>query len=287
MVVLAAMQISVVIPSFNRAHSLERAVVSVLDQKTPVEEIILVDDGSTDGSCDDILARFPQIKLIKQSNQGVSVARNTGIAAACYDWIALLDSDDCWLPDKIENIHRAQHQHPEYVLYHSDEIWVRNGKRVNQMNKHRKAGGWIFDQCLPLCAISPSATVLRKSTIEALGMFDPELPACEDYDLWLRLCHRFPVYYIEQALITKYGGHADQLSRKHWGMDRFRIRSLNRLLEQESLTAENFSSALATILTKLRILLTGARKHENQQILDEFKPLLLKWERHTSEALPC
>ncbi|MFT5219205.1 MAG: glycosyltransferase involved in cell wall biosynthesis [Planctomycetota bacterium] len=284
---LAAMQISAVIPSFNRAYSLERAVTSVLDQKSSVEEIILVDDGSTDRSCDDLVAKYPQLKLIKQSNQGVSAARNTGIAAAAYAWIALLDSDDSWLPNKIESIRRAQHQHPGYVLYHSDEIWVRNGKRVNQMNKHQKAGGWIFNQCLSLCAISPSAAVMQKSTIEDLGMFDPDLPACEDYDLWLRLCHRFPVYYIEQALITKFGGHADQLSQKYWGMDRFRIRSLNRLLEQESLTAENFAPAVATIVAKLGILLAGARKRENQQVLDEFKPLLQKWERQISEAMPC
>ena len=271
------MRISVVIPSYNRRHTLERALRSVIEQTSAVDEIILVDDGSTDDSAAMTTQLFPDIKLIRQSNRGVSAARNRGIRAARHDWIALLDSDDSWLPHKIQSIREAALLHPGHVLYHSDEIWMRRGVRVNPMQKHRKSGGWIFKQCLPLCAISPSASVLRKSTLQALGLFDESLPACEDYDLWLRLCHRFPVHFIEQALIIKYGGHEDQLSRRYPAMDRYRVRALHRLLETELLSAEYFEAARATLRAKLDILRKGARKHGNHSLIDEIEPLHRRW----------
>jgi glycosyltransferase involved in cell wall biosynthesis len=276
-------RISVVIPSYNRGHTLERALRSVIEQTSAVDEIILVDDGSTDDSTEMTAQLFPDVKLIRQSNRGVSAARNRGIRAARHDWIALLDSDDSWLPHKIQSIREAALLHPGHVLYHSDEIWMRRGVRVNPMHKHRKSGGWIFKQCLPICAISPSASVLRKSTLQALDLFDESLPACEDYDLWLRLCHRFPVHFIEQALIIKYGGHEDQLSRKHPAMDRFRVRALHRLLETESLSADHFEAARATLRSKLDILHKGARKHGNDALIDEIEPLHRRWCDHSRQ----
>ncbi len=284
---MAAMRISVVIPSYNRRHTLERALQSVFEQTSPVDEVILVDDGSTDGSSEMVRQLFPQIEVLTQPNLGVSAARNRGIAAARFEWIALLDSDDSWLPQKIDQIRRAQKLQPGFVLYHSDEIWIRRGVRVNPMQKHRKSGGWIFEQCLPLCAISPSATVISKSTVESLGMFDEQLPACEDYDLWLRLCHRFPVHYINQPLITKYGGHDDQLSQQHPVMDRFRIRALHRLLTQEALKPGFRHAAEVMLSRKLDILLKGAIKHRNQPLIEEFGPLRETWCGYGEQASPC
>ena len=281
------MQISVVIPSYNRRHTLERALQSVYQQSSRVDEVILVDDGSTDGSVLVIAREFPQTKIIRQANFGVSAARNRGIESARFEWIALLDSDDSWLPEKIEKIRNAQQQNPDLVLFHSDEIWMRNGVRVNPMNKHRKSGGWIFDQCLPLCAISPSASVIKKSVLQDLGMFDETLPACEDYDLWLRLCHRYPVHYLDQALIVKYGGHADQLSRQHTMMDRFRARALHQLLVADTLSTEQHAAAAAMLLIKLDILLRGAVKHGNQQLIDEFMPLRNQWFATVPAASSC
>ena len=272
------MRISVVIPSYNRAHTLQRALQSVFDQSSAVDEIILVDDGSTDDSTAMVAREFPGVSIIRQPNGGVSAARNKGIEAAQYDWIALLDSDDCWLPHKIKAVRDAALKHPGFVLYHSDEIWMRRGVRVNPMQNHRKSGGWIFAQCLPLCAISPSATVIQKSALQDLGLFDESLPACEDYDLWLRLCHRFPVHYIEQPLITKYGGHEDQLSRQYPAMDRFRVRALHRLLDTAVLQQSDFEAARSTLLGKLEILIKGAHKHHNQALIDELEPLCQRWQ---------
>jgi glycosyltransferase involved in cell wall biosynthesis len=280
------MRISVVIPSYNRRHTLQRALRSVYAQSSAVDEVILVDDGSSDDSAAMVAREFPQVQVLRQSNRGVSAARNRGIRAARYEWIALLDSDDSWLPHKIETLRTAAAAHPGYVLYHSDEIWIRRGVRVNPMRKHRKSGGWIFSQCLPLCAISPSATVMQKATLLDLGLFDESMPACEDYDLWLRLCHQFPVHYIDQALITKYGGHDDQLSRQFAAMDRFRVRALQRLLDTQALAADDFEAARHMLLRKLEILLTGARKHANQQLIHELEPLQQRWHA-SAEAAAC
>lgn len=271
------MQISAVIPSFNRRHYLERALQSVVDQTSPADEIILVDDGSSDGSSDWVAQHFPGVQLIRQQNLGVSAARNRGIDAARHDWIAFLDSDDSWHADKLDHIRAAQRESPEYVLYHSDEIWMRKGVRVNPMHKHRKRGGWIFDRCLALCAISPSTVVMRKNVLHSLGMFDETLPACEDYDLWLRLCHQYPVHFSEQPLVTRYAGHDDQLSQLYWGMDRFRIRALAKLLGGHKLSPEAREASRKMLLVKLGILLRGAHKHGNQAIVEEFTPLLDRW----------
>jgi len=281
------MRISVVIPSYNRRHTLERALQSVFLQSSEVDEVILVDDGSTDASDELVAQRFPEVKILRQMNLGVSAARNRGIEAAQFEWIALLDSDDSWLPQKIEKIRTAQRQQVDIALFHSDEIWIRNGLRVNPMRKHRKSGGWIFEQCLPLCAISPSAAIIKKSVLLELGMFDENLPACEDYDLWLRICHRHPVHYLDQKLIVKYGGHEDQLSRRYPVMDRFRARALQRLLAGEALSAAHRAAATTALMAKLDILIKGAIKHGNQPLIDEFVPLREQWRKSLAVAKSC
>ena len=126
------MNISVVIPTYNRKHTLPRAIASVLNQTLQPTEIIMVDDGSTDGTADWIQETYPRINPIRQSNKGVSAARNIGIKSAKCDWIALLDSDDEWLPDKLERQVEAFNQNPGIKLCHTEEIWIRNGVRVNQ-----------------------------------------------------------------------------------------------------------------------------------------------------------
>lgn len=281
----AANSISVVIPSFNRLPYLTKALDSVFSQTSKADEVIVVDDGSTDDTVEHIKALFPEVILLTQPNLGVSAARNYGIKTATSDWIALLDSDDQWLPDKISTIRQSQMEFPGYSLIHSNEIWIRDGVRVNAMKKHEKTGGWIFRKCLPLCVISPSAAVIHRTVFDKVGYFDESLPACEDYDLWLRICHQMPVYYIDKPLIYKYGGHADQLSRKFWGMDRFRIRALKNLLDSAALDAGDYEAAEAMLTKKLDILLKGARKHGNQELLDEYSNLADQLNCHS--AVPC
>ena len=266
---------SVVIPTYNRAHTLAKALDSVLQQSLPADEIIVVDDGSIDNTASLIVQAYPQVRYCHQSNRGVSAARNRGIKMARQPWIALLDSDDRWQADKLAQQARVIESNPDCVLSHCDEIWIRNGTRVNPMNKHKKMGGDIFEHCLPLCCVSPSAAVIRRDVLLQLGLFDESLPACEDYDLWLRLCARYAVHFIEQALIYKYGGHDDQLSRKHWGMDRFRIRALLKLLQSGVLNANQTEATKRMFEHKWRILHSGACKHQNKSLIQD----LQEWQR--------
>jgi glycosyltransferase involved in cell wall biosynthesis len=254
------MKVSVIIPTFNRAHLLGRAIQSVLDQTFPAQEIIVVDDGSSDDTPKLMAESFPQCIYLQQSNRGVSAARNLGIATASGDWLAFLDSDDEWLPSKLAAQRETLEQQPDIKICHTEEIWIRNGKRVNQMNKHAKCGGHIFQRCLPLCVISPSSVMIHRSLFDQVGNFDEQLPACEDYDLWLRICATRPVAFVEQPQINKYGGHADQLSQHYWGMDRFRITALEKIIESGVLNDENRSAAVQTLIGKAEILAQGATK---------------------------
>jgi glycosyltransferase involved in cell wall biosynthesis len=255
-----SLPISVVVPSYNRAHTLERALRSVMAQRATPAEVILVDDGSTDDTRQLLAQRYPQVRYRYQPRTGVSQARNLGIGMARSPWIALLDSDDAWLPDKLPTQWRALQQAPEARICHTEEIWIRNGVRVNAMKKHAKRGGDLFNDCLPLCVISPSSVLLRKDLLLRHGGFDPGLPACEDYDLWLKICARESVLFVTEPQIIKYGGHRDQLSRRHWGMDRFRIRSLRRLIARQPLSDIQARAALEVLRDKSRIFAQGAAK---------------------------
>jgi len=260
--------IAVIIPTFNRWPILQRAVDSVLAQTQQPDEIIIVDDGSTDNTSLNLKQYYAdKVTVLVQPNRGVSAARNIGITKAKSHWIALLDSDDAWLSDKLQQQTNLILNNENCVLCHTDEIWVRNGVRVNQMDKHKKSGGDIFENCLPLCAISPSSALIKQEVFKEIGYFDESLPACEDYDLWLRLCAKYEVHYIDSPMLTKYGGHEDQLSRKHWGMDRFRITALHKLLTQSELTESQRQLTLNMLEHKTIILLKGAFKHNNQELI--------------------
>lgn len=265
------MDISVIVPVYNRAGLISRALTSVFAQSQPAQEVIVVDDGSNDGTGERIRERFPQVRYFCQSNRGVSSARNRGIAEARCDWLAFLDSDDVWLPYKLKSQQRALAARPEYRICHSNETWIRRGQFVNPMKKHAKSGGHIFLRCLPRCVISPSSAILHRSVIAAVGMFDESLPACEDYDLWLRVCAVYPVLYLEQPLIKKYGGHADQLSRRYPAMDQFRIRALENILRADTLSDSERRATLRVLLEKIRIYLVGAQKRQRWQEVDEYE----------------
>jgi glycosyltransferase involved in cell wall biosynthesis len=278
-------EISVIIPTFNRAPVLARALDSVLSQSAPPAEILVVDDGSADDTPGLLTGRFPQVRYLRQAHGGVSRARNAGIAAARGEWLAFLDSDDEWLTHKLAAQRRALRAHPQYRVCHSDEIWIRQWRRVNPMRKHAKRGGWIFRHCLARCVISPSSVLLHRSVLERVGPFDDSLPACEDYDLWLRLCASYPVLYCDEPLIVKYGGHADQLSRRHWGMDRFRVQALERVLTTGTLDPGDRSAALDMLLEKSGIVLQGARKRGNEALVREYEARLGRY-RAWRDAAP-
>ena len=251
--------ISVIIPTFNRAQDVAAAVASVLDQTWTDFELIVVDDGSTDDTDAALAPLADRIRLLRQPNRGVSAARNAGIDAARGRLIAFLDSDDRWLPKKLAVQKAFFDAHSDARICQTEEVWIRNGVRVNPGRRHRKPSGNIFIPSLALCLVSPSAVMMRRELFDAIGRFDETLPACEDYDLWLRVACRYPVHLIDEPLIVKYGGHADQLSKMP-GLDRYRIRALEKVLSAGPLNAAQRRAAAATLVEKCRIYAAGCRK---------------------------
>jgi len=271
--------VSVVIPTYQRSALLPQALESVRRQTRPAGEVIVVDDGSTDGSGEMLRREFPWARYLPQENAGVSAARNRGIAAALGDWIALLDSDDAWLPEKLERQLAALAAAPSHRVCHTDELWIRNGRRVNPGRRHAKRGGRIFRHCLPLCAISPSAALIHRSVFDRVGRFDEALPACEDYDLWLRITAVYPVLLVDEPLVEKHGGHADQLSRTVTGLDRYRIRALVGILSGDDLGPDERDAAAATLRDKCRIWADGAERRGRAVEAARYRELAQRWRR--------
>ena len=278
--------ISIVIPTLNRIGTLPRALDSVLNQTYQPSEIIVVDNGSSDGTINLLKERYPSIKLLIEKKLGVSAARNRGIRYSRFPWIALLDSDDAWEKTKLEKQKNALLSSLEkYRLVHTNEIWIRNGIKFNQMKKHKKFGGDIFNKCLSLCCISPSSVLINKNIFEEVGYFDESLPVCEDYDLWLKISSQENILFVNQKLTLKYGGHNDQLSKTYWGMDRFRIKSLENLILNYNLKPDQKLNAIKTIIKKLKIIVNGAYKRNNSSIIDKYEKKLLYWKNISSSNL--
>ena len=277
------MKISVVIPTFNRISLVARAIDSVLKQSLNPYEIIVVDDGSDDGTSEMINNKYKSIKLIQQQNNGVSAARNNGIKHAKGDWIGLLDSDDEWTEKKLENQADRLIKTPEYDFCHTNEIWIRNGVRVNQRKKHEKYGGYIFDKCLDICRISPSSVLFRKNILDHVGWFDSQLPVCEDYDLWLRITSEYRILFIDEPLIIKYGGHDDQLSHSVESIEFFRIKSLENLLDRTELSTNNRVLAIQMIIKKYNIYLNGLVKRKKQSEAQQIKEKIKFWKKDMIE----
>ena len=273
-------KISVVIPTLNRINTLQRALDSVINQTYKPAEIIVVDNGSSDGTLKFLREQYPKIKILKENKIGVSSARNKGIKKSINQWIALLDSDDAWHPRKLEiQTSMLDSALKEYNLIHTDEVWFRNNKHINQMKKHKKQGGYIFERCLSLCCISPSSVLFKKNILDKVGLFDESLPVCEDYDMWLKICSSEEVLFAQDKLTYKYGGHKDQLSKSYWGMDRFRIKSIENIIKNFDLTYNQKKQAKKELIKKLKIIINGAFKRNNLSIVNEFSTKLEYWDK--------
>ncbi len=260
--------VSVIIPVYNRTNFLQRAIKSVLNQKYKNFELIIIDDYSNE-NVEELVKRFNDSRIIflkNKVNKGVSYSRNKGINNSKYNFIAFLDSDDEWLPEKLNNQIRYLKLHPNINLVHTEEIWIRNGKRVNQKKRHKKSGGDIFLQSLELCLISPSSVLFRNEIFTKYGLFDESLPVCEDYDLWLRITAFEEVGFISEPTIIKYGGHSDQLSKKYEAMDKYRVISMMKLFNNKKIIEKKRIALKKNILKKINILIQGAvkRKKDNE-----------------------
>ncbi len=269
----AQIPVSVIIPTYNRAAQVAEAVASVLAQTWREFELIVVDDGSSDYTLAALAPYASRIRLIRRGKcGGVSAARNAGMAAARGAWLAFLDSDDLWLPEKLAHQMAYLAAHPALLWCQTEETWVRRGVRLTQPPTHRKIGGWIFFQSLERCLVSPSAVIMHRRLLEEHGGFDELLPAAEDYDLWLRLSWRHEIGLVPEPLVIKRGGHADQLSGQ-WGIDRYRIRALLKLLEEPGLPGSHARAARQVLARKCAIYAQGCEKRGKTGEANDYRRL--------------
>jgi len=253
-------RVSVVIPTHNRLAMVREAVRSVEQQTFADRELIVVDDGSDDGTWDWLQSRGDLRALRSAERRGPSAARNRGVEAATGEYVAFLDSDDLCLPRRLERQVQVLEADPTLVLCHSNEIWLRDGRELRQLAKHEKRGGWIFEHCLPMCRISPSAALVRRRVLLEQGGFDEELEVAEDYELWLRLTCRAPVGFVEEPLVIKRGGHGDQLSLRHGRIEMFRVEALRRVLARAELDPTQRAAARRTLREKCELVALGCEK---------------------------
>ncbi|MGE5220591.1 MAG: glycosyltransferase family 2 protein [Chloroflexota bacterium] len=270
--------VSVIIPTFNRWPMVGEAVESVLAQSFTDHELIVVDDGSTDDTAKKLARLGTKLKLFIAPRKGVSAARNFGVSRSSGRYLALLDSDDLWRPAKLARQTAFMELHREYQICQTEEIWIRNGARVNPKAVHQKPSGDIFARSLDRCLVSPSAVMMTRRLFDRRGGFDESLPVCEDYDLWLRIAVEHEVPLIPEPLVIKRGGHADQLSRSQWGMDRYRVQALAKLL-RGGLAGAQRTAAIAALRRKVRVLAHGARKRGKELEAATFEAILAEFDQ--------
>ena len=276
----ASKKISVIIPTFNRQLLLAKAIDSVFRQSWDDFELIVVDDGSTDDTAREMKKFDGKINYIRQENKGPAAARNAGIRESTGDLIAFLDSDDWFAPEKLKVQKAAMEMEPLYLICHTDEIWYRRGKLLNQKKKHHKPHGFIFDRCLKICAVSMSTVMARRELFDRIGFFDESLPCCEDYDFWLRASVSLPFLKIDQPLTLKDGGRPDEISVQfRTGMDRFRIKSIVNLLENNSLSELQRKKAERELIRKCRIYGNGCIKHGRPEEGEKYLAVAEKYEK--------
>lgn len=259
--------VSIIIPVYNRILPLERALESIQQQTFKDFDVIVVDDHSTD-DIQSVVQKFG-FSCLKSIGKGVSAARNTGIRPSQSEFIAFLDSDDEWLPNKLEKQIQYLLSNPESSIVHTNEIWIRDGQQVKQGQKHQKSGGRIFSQCTSLCLIAPSSVLVRRLLFDKIGLFDESFPVCEDFDLWLRITALHDVDFLSEPLVIKHGGHDDQLSMQYHSMDLWRVRALAKHINNPNLSEQEHLALNLSLKTKSEILLKGFEKHQNFENANE------------------
>lgn len=271
---------SIIIPTYNRRQFLKIAIDSVFSQTFKDWQLIIVDDGSKDNTKELICSyKDLRLKYYHQPNQGPATARNTGLSKATGDYICFLDSDDRFRKDKLEIAHQYIRENPGYKIFHTEEIWYRNGKILTQKKPQKKSTGFIFEKSAKLCSISISTAIIKKDIFKKIGCFDQALPACEDYDFWLRTTARYPLFLIPDFLTIKEGGHKGQQSKKYPGMDKFRIYSLLKILENKDINSQCQQIAYQQLKNKCIIYLKGAKKRKKRKEIKKYQGILTKYKK--------
>ncbi len=255
--------VTIIIPTYNRKSYLEDAIDSVLGQNFTHFGIIVVDDGSDDGTADLVrgLGDPKKLEYMRFSHSGVpGKVRNAGARMAKGNYLAFLDSDDLWKPEKLTRQIAFFEEHPGIRICHSREIWQRGEKIVSQAGQRHRRSGNIFPDALKKCIIGPSTVMMRRELFEEFSGFREDLEIAEDYELWLRITAKYPVGYIDEPLVIKRGGHPDQLSEKYGQIEIFRIKALLLNLEAGAFGGDQRVLAARELARKCRVYAAGCEK---------------------------
>ena len=269
---------------------LREAVFSVLKQTHPPLELVVVDDGSEDGTrkyCMGVLDEHPgSFRYLPMSHCGMpGKVRNAGARLASGDCLAFLDSDDLWKPDKLARQIGFFRENPEMRICHTREIWQRGLEIVSQAGQRHRRCGYIFPDALKKCIIGPSTVMMRRGLFEELGGFREDLDIAEDYELWLRITARYPVGYIDEPLVVKRGGHADQLSEKYGQIEVFRIKALLLNMEAGTFRGEQREPAARELVRKCRIYARGCEKRGRSEEARRYRETARRYDKETTSSL--
>jgi glycosyltransferase involved in cell wall biosynthesis len=270
--------VSVIIPTYNRLDFLLEAIESVQSQDYDHLELIVVDDGSTDGTKDKLKDMEITYIFIEHSGRPGYV-RNMGVKQSRGEYIAFLDSDDLWERGKIKRQIDYFAKHPQIHLCHTREVWLRGSKIISQSKQKHKRSGYIFSDALKKCIIGPSSVIMERRVFNKLGMFHPDIEIAEDYELWLRYCSRYPVGYIDEPLTVKRGGHSDQLSWKYQQIEIFRIKALIHFIKNEIIPYENLILAKKELVRKCKIYASGCLKRKKIKDAEHYLKLVRIYSR--------
>jgi glycosyltransferase involved in cell wall biosynthesis len=201
------MKVSVIIPTYNRAHLIAETILSALEQSLADREIIVVDDGSTDETSEVLRTFEDKVIYIRQANSGPAKARNTGIRMARGKYIAFLDSDDIWLPEKLElQNHTLEHNSHQGLVF-TDVMWFSNGQVMvpSLRDKYQLHTGDVFEKLLFDNWIATSSVLVKRECLEEVGGFDedPQIMFVEDWNLWIRLAKRFKFGMVDRVLVKR------------------------------------------------------------------------------------
>lgn len=283
-------KVSVIIPAYNSARFVKEAIESVFAQTYGDYEIIVIDDGSIDNTKGVIAPYLDKIKYIYQQNQGASSARNTGIRHSQGEYIAFLDADDIWLPEKLRIQVEYLNNNPDTAMVYSLDLRVDvNGRPCDNQSKLKRnlPRGDIFDALFFRNFIKLSSVMVRKRILDTVGLFDESFTHSEDYELWLRIAREFKVFGIGEYL-CKYRDTPQSLSKRN---EEISLSCKKRVIEKHYKLCESLGRPIPQLVYKRAIgsfLFRAAKFHltqgDSKKALETFL-LSLKYSRFTLRSL--